>query len=246
MEKRRQMSTDMKEFKNKRTIIVEDIDNGVRVTVVGPPYLVPTVGNSSRNLATADIGRVWLSDFAPETGEDRAAYSAKHCTDTGSLHSRFIECDGLCHDLNCSEPADFFQHWKSVDGKEQCIPLCKHHSRDMAHYVGRAVLWALHYGVVEDLRFWTQQDPLPGGLLRCDYGYHAADSDGDSARARCTNEATTKVRVTETGPPSEVYEAKLCDACAERESKRPDAVENAPGFSRHKVEIVSRLEGSGQ
>jgi hypothetical protein len=240
------MSQDLSKQKNKRTIIVEDIDNGVRVTVVDPPYLVATVGESTRNLATADIGGVWLSDFAPDTGEDRAAYSAKHCTDTGSLHGSSTECDGLCHDLNCSEPADFFQHWKSVDGKEQCIPLCKRHGRGMTHYVGRAVLWALHYGVVEDLRFWTQQDALPGGLPRCDYGYYAADSDGDSARARCTNEATTKVRVTETGPPSEVYEAKLCDACAERESKRPDAVENAPGFSRHKVEIVSRLEGSGQ
>jgi hypothetical protein len=239
------MNEDLSKQKNKRTIIVEDIDNGVRVTVVGPPYPVATVGNSTRNLATADIRGVWLSDFAPETGEDRAAYSAKHCTDTGSLHGSSTECDGMCHDLNCSEPADFFQHWKSVDGDERCIPLCKHHGRGMTHYVGRAVLWALHYGVVEDLRFWTQQDPLPGGLSRCDYGYYAADSDGDSARARCTNEATTKVRVTEMGLPGEVYEAKLCDTCVERESKRSDAVDDELGFTRHKVEIVSRLEASG-
>jgi hypothetical protein len=232
------MSLDLRKQKNKRTITIEDIENGVRVTVEGPPYLVSTVGNSTRDLATADIGGVGLSDFAPGTDEDRAAYAAKHCTDNGSLHSRFIECDGLCHDLNCSEPADFFQHWKSVDGEEQCIPLCKRHSRDMAHYVGRAVLWALHYGVVEDLRFWTQQDPLPGGVPRCHYGYYAIDSDGDSSRARCTNEATTKVRVTEMGPPGEVYEAKLCDACVERESKRSKTPDSGLGFTRHKVEII--------
>ena len=134
------MSQDLSKQKNKRTITIEDVENGVRVTVVDPPYLVSTVGESTRNLATADIGGVWLSDFAPDTGEDRAAYSAKHCTDTGSLHGSSTECDGLCHDLNCSEPADFFQHWKSVDGKEQCIPLCKRHGRGMTHYVGRAVL----------------------------------------------------------------------------------------------------------
>jgi hypothetical protein len=116
----------------------------------------------------------------------------------------------------------------------------------MTHYVGRAVLWALHYGVVEDLRFWTQQDALPGGLPRCDYGYYAADSDGDSARARCTNEATTKVRVTELRPGGGVYEAKLCDACAERESKKTNAAENGLDSAGRKVEVVSRLEGSGQ
>jgi hypothetical protein len=232
------MSEDLNKQKNKRTIIVENIRNGVRITVVGAPYLVATGAENTRNLSTDDIGEVWLSNFAPGTGEDRAAYSTKHCTDTGSLHGSSTECDGMCHDLNCAEPADFFQHWKSVDGDERCIPPCKYHGRDMAHYVGRAVLWALHYGVVEDLRFWTQQDPLPGGLPRCHYGYYAIDSDGDSSRERCTNEATTKVRVTEMGPPGEVYEAKLCDACAERESKRRDAIDNELGFTRHKVEII--------
>jgi hypothetical protein len=236
------MNSDSNKQKNKRNIIVEDISTGVRVTVEGPPYLVSTVGDSTRNLATDDIGGVWLSDFAPDPGEDRAAYSAKHCTDAGSLHDSSTECGGLCHDLNCSEPADFFQHWKSADGKEQCIPLCKRHGHGMTHYVGRAVLWALYYGVVEDLRFWTQQDPLPGGLPRCDYGYYAADSDGDSTRARCTNEATTKVRVTEMGPPGGMYEAKLCDACADRESTKINAAGNGPDSAGRKTEIVGTLK----
>jgi hypothetical protein len=233
------MSGAIKKSKNKRTITVEDVDNGaVRITVAGPPYMVATGAESTRNISTRDIAEVWLSNFAPDKREDRATYSAEHCTDTGSLHNRSTECDGLCHDLNCSEPADFFQHWKSSDGQERCIPLCKWHSRDMTHYVGRAVLWALNYGVVEDLRFWTQEDPLPIGLPRCDSHYYAIDSWGDSERARCTNEATTKVRVTEMGPPSEVYEAKLCDACADRESNRPDAVDNELGYRRNKVEII--------
>jgi hypothetical protein len=237
-EKEGEMNGDLKP-KNKRTITVEDLDSGaVRITVVGPPYLVATVGNNTRNLATDDIGYVWLSNFAPDTGEDRAVYSTKHCTDTGSLHGSSTECDGLCHDLKCCEPADFFHHWKSGDGEERCIPLCKWHSRDMAHYVGRAVLEALKYGVVADLRFWTLQDPLPGGLPRCDYGYYAIDSDGDSSRARCTNKATTKVRVTEMGPAGEVYDGKLCAVCAERESKKINAAENSLDSAGRKVEVV--------
>jgi len=239
------MSDDLNEQRSKRTITIEDIGDGVRVTVVGPSYLVGTGAEGTRDLATDDIGEVWLSNFAPGPGEDRATYSNKHCTDSGNLHSRSNECDGVCHDPNCSEPADFFQNW-SVDGKERCIPLCKRHGRDMTHYVGRAVLWALDYAVVEDLRFWTQQDPLPGGLPRCDYRFHAIDSDGDSEKARCTNPATTRVRVTRTGPAGKVFEAKLCDDCAETESKRPDAIDDELGFTRHKVEVVSRLEGPGQ
>jgi hypothetical protein len=233
------MSGVVKKSKNKQTITVEEIENGaVRITVAGPPYMVTTGAERTSNLSTHDISEVWLSDFAPDKGEDRATYSAEYCTDTGSLHSRSTECDGLCHDLNCSEPADFFQHWKSSNGEERCIPLCKWHSRDLTHYVGRAVLWALNYGVVEDLRFWTQEDPLPVGPPRCDFHYYAVDSWGDSERARCTEEATTKVRVTELWPEGKVYDAKLCDACAECELKRPDAVENEFGYHRHKVEII--------
>lgn len=228
------MSDDRKP-KNKQTIIIEDIKDGVRITVNGPAYMVST-GDSSRNLSTHDVGEVRLSDFAPEAGEDRAAYSAKHCTDTGSLHGSSTKCDGMCHDLDCLEPADFFHHWKGEDGKERCIPLCKFHGREMSYYVGRAVLWALRYGVVEDLRFWTQQDTLPGGLPRCEYGYYATDSDGDSERARCTNAATAKVRVTETEPAGEVYEANVCDACAERESNK-SSVANS-GYTRRTVQIL--------
>jgi len=229
------MSADMVSPKNERTIIVKDTETGVRITVAGPPYLVTTGADSTRNLSTDDIAEAWLSNFAPGPGEDRAAYSTKHCTDTGSLHGS-TECNGLCHDPNCAEPADFFQHWKGANGEERCIPFCKWHGRDMAHYVGRAVLWALDYGVVEDLRFWTLEDPLPGGLPRCDFNYYAIDPWGDSERARCTNEATTKARITEPG--GEVYEAKLCASCAERESKTPDAPDNDLGPQRHRVEII--------
>jgi hypothetical protein len=233
------MSADQSRRKDKRSITIEGLDSGaVRITVEGSPCLVSIGADSTRNLSTHDIGEVWLSKFAPDKGEDRAAYSAKYCTDTGSLHTRSVECDGLCHDLNCLEPADFLQHWSGVDGKEPCIPLCKWHAHDLNYYVGRAVLWALHYGVVEDLRFWKQQDPLPSGLPRCDCGYYAIDSDGGSERARCTNEATTKVRVTELRPGGEVYEGKLCDACAARESKRPVTPSTGLGYHRHKVEIT--------
>jgi hypothetical protein len=210
------MSGDPSERKNKRTIVVENVEHGtVRIAVVGSAYLVSTGSESTRDLATHDIGEVWLSNFVPDADEDRAAYSAKHCTDTGSLHINSTGCDGLCHDLNCFEPADFFQHWRGVDGKDRCIPLCKWHSHDLNFFVGRAVLWALQYGVVADLRFWTQEDPLPGGLPRCDYGYYAPDSDGDSVRARCTFPATKRVKITEhKGQKVLTYEAKLCTRCA--------------------------------
>jgi len=233
------MSGAIKKSNNKRTITVEDIENGaIRIIVAGTPYMVSTGADSTHNLSTHDIAEVWLSDFAPDKFEDRVTYSAEHCTDTGSLHGPSTGCDGSCHDLNCSEPADFFQHWKGTDGKERCIPRCKRHSRSMAHYVGRAVLWALNYGVVEDLRFWTQEDPLPVGLPRCDCRYYAVDSWGDSERARCTNEATTKVRVTELWPEGKVYDVKLCSACADHESKRADAVDRELGYHEYKVEIL--------
>ncbi len=235
---KKEMNGDVKKSKNKRTITVEELDNGVvRITVAGPPYLVTTGVDNTLDLSAHDIAEVWLSDFAPDEGEDRASYSAKHCTDTGSRHSQSTECDGLCHDPNCLEPADFFHHRRSSNGEERCVSVCKWHSHDMSHYVGRAVLWALDYGVVEDLRFWTNQDPLPGGLARCDSRYHAIDSWGDSEWARCTNEATTRVRVTEHGAGGEVYEAKVCDACAE-ESKRPNALDNELGYHRPEVEII--------
>jgi hypothetical protein len=237
-EKERTMSADPKKQRNRRTIVLEQVENGVRITVEGAPYPVPSGVESTRDLATDEVGNVWLSNFKPANGEDRAVYSTKHCTDTGSLHGSSTVCDGLCHDLNCLEPADFFEHWKGNDGKGRCIPMCKLHGREMSYYVGRAVLWALKYGVVEDLRFWTQQNTLPGGLPRCEYGYYATDSDGDSERARCTNEATTKVRVTEIGPAGDVYEAKLCDACVERETKGLDALDNDNRKSRRKVEII--------
>jgi hypothetical protein len=232
------MSADPNKRRNRRTITVEDIENGVRIAVEGVQYLVPTGVEGTRDLAIHEVRGVWLSNFAPDKDEDRAAYSAKHCTDTGSLHGSSTACDGLCHDLECFEPADFFHHWKGEDGKEGCIPMCKLHGHGMSYYVGKAVLWALEYGVVEDLRFWIMQDPLPGGLPRCDYGYHAVDSDGDSEKARCTNMATTKVRVTEIGPAGDVYEAKLCDACLERETKGSDALDNEPRNPRHRIEII--------
>jgi hypothetical protein len=68
--------------RNKRTIVLEQVENGVRITVVGPPYVVETGPGSTRDLATHNIGNVWVSDFAPTNDEDRAAYSAKHCTDS--------------------------------------------------------------------------------------------------------------------------------------------------------------------
>jgi hypothetical protein len=235
------MSADLNKRKKRRTIVLEQVENGVRITVEEPPYLVKTGTERTRNLSTLDITELCLSDFTPDKGEDRAVYSTKWCTDTGSLHGSSAVCDGLCHDLECFEPAAFFHHWKGIDGKERCIPLCKWHAHDLNYYVGRAVLWALKYGVVEDLRFWIMQDPLPGGLPRCDYGYYAVDSDGDSEKARCTNEATTKVRVTELRPAGEVYEAKLCDACVERETNRSDALDNEHRNPRHRVEIISAL-----
>jgi hypothetical protein len=225
------MSGDLKKRSNKRTIVVEDIENGaVRITVAGPPYLITTGADSTRNMSTRDIAEVWLSDFAHK-GEDRAAYSAKHCTDTGVLHGP-EGCDGTCHELNCSKPADFLEHWKTDDGQERCLPFCKWHSHDMNHCVGRAVLWALDYGVVDDLRFWKEQDPLPGGRPRCDHCYYAIDPSGDSERARCAVPATKRVKVSENsgGEPS-TYEAKLCTRCAA-----------APVTGGQKIEILGDLE----
>jgi len=185
--------------KNKRTITIEDLEGGgIRVSVTGPPFLYPTLSGEKLNLSTRYIPQVFLSDFAPGEGEDRAAYSAKHCTDDGMLHGP-TGCDGMCHDSNCLRPADFFVCSKAEDGRDRCIPFCKFHSRGMCHRVGRAVLLALDFGVIEDLRFWTLVDPLPSGLPRCHYHYYATDAWGDSERARCTEPATKRARVTMTG-----------------------------------------------
>ena len=126
--------------------------------------------------------------------------------------------------------ADFFQRWKSGDGEERRIPHCKRHSGGKTHYVG-AVLWALHYGVVEDLRFWTQQDPLPGGLSGCDFRYYAMDPLGDSKRAGCTNDATTRVRVTEPGSGGKVYDGNCATPAPNASRKKPMQFILEPGVS---------------
>jgi hypothetical protein len=232
--------------KNKRTIIVEDIENGgVRITVAGTPYLTGTSSDRTHNMSTRDINQAFLSDFAPDQGEDRAAYSARHCTDTGNLHGP-SGCDGMCHDFNCSRPADFFEHWKSGDAQERCIPFCKWHSEHMYYRFGRAVLWALAYGVVEELPFWTEQDPLPGGLPRCDSHYRAVDSDGDSGWARCTSPATKRARVTEnSGKGLEIYEAKVCTHCAARRLTDSTKIEILGDLEvpPHCTEMPNRTDG---
>jgi hypothetical protein len=88
------------------------------------------------------------------------------------------------------------------------MPYCKWHSHSVPFYIGRAVLWALDFGTVEDLRFWDH-DLLPGGTARCDRRYRAVDELG-LAWARCTRPATKRVKVTEDG---KIYEAKVCTRC---------------------------------
>ncbi|HXJ87785.1 MAG TPA: hypothetical protein VMS18_13270 [Candidatus Binatia bacterium] len=210
----------MNAIKNKRTITLEDLESGgVRVTVAGTPFLYsPSVGRTM-NLSTHDIPHVYLSDFAAAAGEDRAAYSAKHCTDDGMLHGP-NGCDGMCHDLNCDRPADLFECSKGENGLKHCIPFCKFHGHGMCHRVGRAVLMALDFGVIEDLRFWTQVDPLPSGLPRCHYHYYATDEWGDSERARCTEPATKRVRVIVTGGAgSRTIDTELCADCASTQNR---------------------------
>lgn len=204
----------------KRTITVEDLEGGgVRITVAGPPFLYSPSAGRILNMSTHDIPKVSLSNFAPGEGEDRAAYSAKHCTDDGMLHGP-DGCDGRCHDLNCDRPADFFVCSKAEDSRDRCIPFCKFHGYGMCHRVGRAVLMALDFGVIEDLRFWTQVDPLPSGLLRCHYHYYATDEWGDSERARCTSPAAKRARVIMSK--GETIDTGLCVQCAS--SKPPSGV----------------------
>jgi hypothetical protein len=201
--------------KNKRTITVEDLEGGgIRVTVAGSPFRYSSSAGRTLNMSTRDIPRVYLSDFAPAAGEERAAYSAKHCTDDGMLHGP-NGCNGTCHDSNCDRPADLFECSNGENGQKHCIPFCKFHGHGMLHRVGRAVLMALDFGVIEDLRFWTQVDPLPSGMPRCQYHYYATDEWGDSARARCTEPATKRVKVIVTGGADEtMIDTELCANCA--------------------------------
>jgi hypothetical protein len=64
--------------------------------------------------------------------------------------------------------------------------------------------------------FDTATDTLADGRPRCDYRYHATDKYGDVEWARCTQPATTRVRVTAF---DDVYEAKVCPRCAGHEVK---------------------------
>jgi len=110
--------------------------------------------------------------------------------------------------MNCSEPADFFEHSKCSDGGEACLPYCKHHAQDMAQIAGQAVLFAVDFGVVHDLPFWDN-DTLPDGSVRCDRRYRASDHYG-LTWARCTRTATKRVRTSEEG---ESHEANVCPTC---------------------------------
>ena len=181
----------------KTKITIEGLDHGkVHVSVDGVPYLV---------------SESWLTNFNPGADEDRGAYSSEQCTDADVLHPNGA-CDTACHGFDCIEPAVFFQHWRTPDGAEHCMPVCKFHGRDMASYVGQAVLFALDYGVTRDLRFWTCGDPLPNGRPRCDCRYSAADEHG-LQRARCTAVATQVVRYLDGRRQGNTNEARLCDRC---------------------------------
>jgi hypothetical protein len=198
--------------KSKRTVIIEEIENdGVRITVAGCPYIVNA--GRFRDISTRDINHTWLSDFKPAADEDPGKYAAGYCTDTGTFHGPG-GCHGKCHDFNCSDPADFFLHWKSKDGQESCIPVCKWHGRSTSYWVGRTVLWALEYGVADDLRLLKTKDPLPDGSPRCNFMYYTTDAWGDRAKARCTSPAKKRVRITtDRGGLQETYETKLCEKC---------------------------------
>ena len=198
--------------KNKRTITIEDLEGGgVRVTVAGPPFLYSPSAGRTLNMSTHDLPHVFLSEFAPGDGETRATYSAKHCTDDGMQHGP-NGCDGMCHDFNCLRPADFFVCSKDENGQKHCIPFCKFHGHGMCDRVGRAVLMALDFGVIEDLRFWTLVDPLPSGLPRCHYHYYAIDEWDDSERARCTQPAAKRARVIMSK--GQTIDTELCAQCA--------------------------------
>ena len=216
----------MSSTNNKRTITIEDLDGGgVRVTVAGPPFLYSPSAGRTLNMSTHDLPHVFLSEFAPGDGEPSATYSAKHCTDDGMLRGP-DGCDGMCHDLNCDRPADFFVRSRSEDGPERCIPFCKFHSHDMCHRVGRAVLMALDFGVIEDLRFWTLVDPLPSGLPHCHYHHYAIDEWGDSERARCTEPAAKLARVTMPGGKGpRTIDTELCAECASLQDRNGVKIE---------------------
>jgi len=209
--------------KNKRTITIEDLEGGgVRVTVAGPPFLYSPSAGRTLNMSTHDLPHVFLSEFAPGDGETRATYSAKHCTDDGMQHGP-NGCDGMCHDFNCLRPADFFVCSKTEDGQKRRIPFCKLHSHGMCHRVGRAVLMALDFGVIEDLRFWTLVDPLPSGLRRCHYHYYAIDEWGDSERARCTEPAAKLARVIMND--GRTIDTELCAECASLQDRNGVKIE---------------------
>lgn len=208
------MSGDLKKRKNKRTIVIEDLDNGaVRVTVAGPPYIVAGV-DGEQNLSTCDIAECWLMRFTPGDGEDRATYAAKWCTWCTVMHG--TDCDGGCHEVNCDAPADFFVCWVGCDGEERRIPSCRWHSCDTIYRLGRAVFWALNYGVTEDLRFRRNEDRLPGGVPRCDGQFGAYDQSGDFEDARCTLPATKRVKISGARGREPEYEAKFCADCLAR------------------------------
>jgi hypothetical protein len=213
---------------NKTKIVIEALDNGkVRIAVDGRPYLVQN-GDGQENLSVVEISEIWLTEFNPGANDDRGAYSSQQCTEANFWHPNAC-CDATCHDFNCAEPAAFFHHWRTPDTAEHCMPVCKYHGREMAFYVGRTVLLALDYGIPQDLRFWTDEDPLPDGRPRCDRRYRAADDYG-LTRARCTAVATQVVRLIDGGRDGETYQAKLCDRCFQH------AIEDA-GVGRE-IEIV--------
>jgi hypothetical protein len=113
------------------------------------------------------------------------------------------------------------------------------------------VLNALWYGVTDDLRFWTGEDVLPSGELRCDRHYKAVDPYGDLEWARCTNPAALRVRVTPakttmardgsakvtyTLLPAEAYESHTCAECYEIDRKSAGTEGNPAN-----IEMVAEL-----
>ena len=231
---------------NKKMITIEELADGrVRVTVDGPQFVANGV-----NLSTHTIGVCRLADFAPD-GQDLKTYASAHCTAGDNWHSSKSGCDGTCHDPGCGKSADFSVHWKTEDGREQCEPFCKWHASATTSLVGETVLNALCYGVTDDLRFWTGEDVLPSGELRCDLRYKAVDPYGDLEWARCINPAALRVRVTPakttmardgsakvtyTPLPAEAYEAHTCAECYEIDRKSAGTEGNPAN-----IELVAEL-----
>jgi len=231
---------------NKKMITIEELADGrVRVTVDGPQFVANGV-----NLSTHTIGVCRLADFAPD-GQDLKTYASAHCTAGDNWHSSKSGCDGTCHDPGCGKSADFSVHWKTEDGREQCEPFCKWHASATTSLVGETVLNALCYGVTDDLRFWTGEDVLPSGELRCDVRYKAVDPCGDLGWARCTNPAALRVRVTPaetlmatdgsakvtyTPQPDKAHEAHMCARCYEIDRKSAGTEGNPAN-----IELVAEL-----